>query len=53
MKRWFTITLIVMGVGPVESFILTGRHTIARLPRAISVPGAYRSSSPNLSGSSA
>ncbi len=33
LMKWFTITLIVMGVGLVASFILTGRHMIARLPQ--------------------
>jgi len=30
--KWFTITLIGMALGLIASFVLTGRHMIARLP---------------------
>ena len=33
LMKWFTITLFVMGVGLVASFLLTSRHMLARLPR--------------------
>jgi hypothetical protein len=33
MMKWFTITLVVMGVGLVGSFVITSRHLVARLPR--------------------
>ncbi len=33
LMKWFTITLVVMGVGLVASFVLTGRHLVLRLPK--------------------
>ncbi len=35
LMKWFTITLFVMGVALVASFILTSRHMMARLPRRL------------------
>jgi len=33
LMKWFTITLIVLGIGLVASFVLTGRHLVLRLPK--------------------
>lgn len=33
LMKWFTITLVVMAIGLVVSFILTSRHMLARIPR--------------------
>lgn len=33
LMKWFTITLVVMGVGLVASFLLTSRHLVLRLPK--------------------
>jgi len=33
LMKWFTIALIVMGLGLVASFVLTGRHLVLRLPK--------------------
>jgi uncharacterized protein (TIRG00374 family) len=33
LMKWFTVTLIVLGIGLVASFILTGRHLVLRLPK--------------------
>lgn len=33
LMKWFTITLVVMGVGLVASFVLTSRHLVLRLPK--------------------
>lgn len=33
LMKWFTVTLIVMGMGLVASFLLTSRHLVLRLPR--------------------
>lgn len=33
LMKWFAITLFVMGVALVASFVLTGRHMLARIPR--------------------
>jgi uncharacterized protein (TIRG00374 family) len=35
LMKWFTITLAVMGVGLVASFVLTSRHLVLRLPRKV------------------
>lgn len=35
LMKWFTITLAVMGVGLVASFVLTSRHLVLRLPRRV------------------
>jgi glycosyltransferase 2 family protein len=33
MMKWFTITLLVMGLGLIGSFVITSRHLVTRLPR--------------------
>ncbi len=33
LMKWFTVTLVVMGVGLAASFVLTSRHLVLRLPR--------------------
>ena len=33
--KWFTITLVVMAIGLIASFILTGRHMVSRLPERL------------------
>lgn len=32
LMKWFTITLVIMGVALVASFVLTSRHLVGRLP---------------------
>lgn len=35
LMKWFTITLVVMGVALVASFVLTSRHLVNRLPARV------------------